>query len=77
MDNQASFSLLGTHLTKRIFERFFKHYTGPLTLTSMTFNASPNIRAVSTTADLELFLDVPQYFYANDPNWVPPLRSAT
>jgi hypothetical protein len=43
----------------------------------MTFNASPDIRAVSTAADLELFLDVPQYFYANDPNWVPPLRSAT
>jgi hypothetical protein len=42
----------------------------------MTSNSFPNIRAVSTAADLELFLDVPQHVYTNDPHWVPPLRSA-
>ena len=35
------------------------------------------IRAVTTPADQELFLDVPARVYANDPNWVPPLRSST
>lgn len=35
------------------------------------------IRAVTTAADQELFLDVPARVYANDPNWVPPLRSST
>ena len=35
------------------------------------------IRAVTTPADQELFLDVPTRVYANDPNWVPPLRSST
>jgi hypothetical protein len=35
-----------------------------------------NIQAVSTPADLELFLDVPKQVYANDPHWVPPIRSA-
>jgi GNAT superfamily N-acetyltransferase len=35
-----------------------------------------DIRTVSTSADFELFLDVPQYVYGNDPNWVPPIRSA-
>ena len=33
------------------------------------------IRAVTTPADRELFLDVPARVYANDPHWVPPLRS--
>jgi hypothetical protein len=33
------------------------------------------IRAVSTPADQEMFLDVPARVYANDPHWVPPLRS--
>jgi hypothetical protein len=42
----------------------------------MVSTLSPNIRAISTAADLELFLDVPQHVYANNPNWVPPLRSA-
>ncbi len=39
-------------------------------------SSSTDIRAVSTAADLELFLDVPQRVYATDPHWVPPLRSA-
>ena len=34
------------------------------------------IRAVITPADGEMFLDVPNLVYANDPNWVPPLRSS-
>jgi hypothetical protein len=34
------------------------------------------IRAVTTPADSEMFLDVPDLVYANDPNWVPPLRSS-
>jgi hypothetical protein len=42
----------------------------------MTLTSSTDIRVVSTAADLELFLDVPQHVYANDPHWVPPLRSA-
>ncbi|HBY78618.1 MAG TPA: hypothetical protein DEG47_16795, partial [Cyanobacteria bacterium UBA11148] len=33
------------------------------------------IQAVNTPEELELFLDVPAQVYANDPNWVPPLRS--
>jgi hypothetical protein len=37
--------------------------------------ATFQIRAVTTPADSELFLDVPAYVYANDSNWVPPLRS--
>jgi hypothetical protein len=42
----------------------------------MISTLSADIRAVSTAADLELFLDVPKHVYANDPNWVPPLRNA-
>ncbi|NET37041.1 MAG: hypothetical protein F6K19_34290 [Cyanothece sp. SIO1E1] len=34
------------------------------------------IRPVKTSAELELFLDVPARVYADDPNWVPPLRSS-
>lgn len=37
--------------------------------------ATFQIRAVTTPADNELFLDVPARVYANDANWVPPLRS--
>ncbi|MEW6493797.1 MAG: hypothetical protein AB1589_15005 [Cyanobacteriota bacterium] len=33
------------------------------------------IRSVTTPADKELFLDVPVRVYADDPKWVPPLRS--
>ncbi|NEO31560.1 MAG: hypothetical protein F6K36_14220 [Symploca sp. SIO3C6] len=36
---------------------------------------STQIRAVTTKADSEMFLDVPQWVYANDSHWVPPLRS--
>jgi hypothetical protein len=42
----------------------------------MISSLSTDIRAVSTAADLELFLDVPQHIYASDPHWVPPLRTA-
>ena len=31
---------------------------------------------VTTPVEQELFLDVPAIVYANDPNWVPPLRSS-
>ncbi|WP_017316687.1 hypothetical protein [Mastigocladopsis repens] len=37
--------------------------------------AAIEIRSVNTPADSELFLDVPALVYANDPHWVPPLRS--
>jgi hypothetical protein len=37
--------------------------------------AAIQIRAVTTPADRELFLDVPARVYANDRYWVPPLRS--
>ena len=33
------------------------------------------IRAVTTPADNEMFLDVPARVYADDPHWVPPLGS--
>ena len=38
---------------------------------SLTFK----IRAVSSPAENEMFLDVPARVYAKDPRWVPPLRS--
>jgi len=38
--------------------------------------ATFQIRAVTTTTDRELFLDLPAQVYANDPYWVPPLRSS-
>ncbi|MBI4780005.1 MAG: hypothetical protein HY785_01645 [Oscillatoriophycideae cyanobacterium NC_groundwater_1537_Pr4_S-0.65um_50_18] len=34
------------------------------------------VRAVTTSADAERFLDVPARVYAGDRNWVPPLRSS-
>ena len=37
--------------------------------------ATFQIRAVTSPADSELFLDVPAHVYANDPNWIAPLRS--
>jgi hypothetical protein len=37
--------------------------------------AAIKICPVNTAADSELFLDVPALVYANDPNWVSPLRS--
>jgi hypothetical protein len=40
-----------------------------------TERLSAEIQVVTTPAQSELFLDVPARVYANDPNWVPPLRS--
>jgi hypothetical protein len=34
------------------------------------------VRPVLSPGDQELFLDVPAVVYANDPHWVPPLRSS-
>jgi hypothetical protein len=42
----------------------------------MTVATSIEVRSVNTAEDFERFLDVPQRVYANDPNWVAPLRSA-
>ncbi len=42
----------------------------------MTASVKLAIRPVETATDLDLFLDVPQQVYANDPYWVPPIRSA-
>ena len=33
------------------------------------------IQAVTTSQDREMFLDVPELVYADNPNWVSPLRS--
>ncbi|MEO0373571.1 MAG: GNAT family N-acetyltransferase [Cyanobacteria bacterium P01_A01_bin.17] len=33
------------------------------------------MKPISTTAEFEQFLDVPARVYANDPNWVPPIRA--
>ncbi len=37
--------------------------------------ASLEIRPVTTKADRKAFIDVPFRLYADDPNWVPPLKS--
>ncbi len=37
--------------------------------------ADINIRPVSTQADKQAFVDLPFRLYADDPNWVPPLKS--
>lgn len=42
----------------------------------MLTKTSIQIRTVTTPADKELFLDVPARVYANDPHWVPPIRSS-
>ena len=34
-----------------------------------------NIRPVTTKADKQAFVDLPFRLYADDPNWVPPLKS--
>src|SRR5579883_2303012 len=45
--------------------------------TASTATPSPvQIIPVTTVAEQEWFLDVPAVVYANDPNWVPPLRSS-
>ncbi len=41
----------------------------------LSSTAAIDIRAVTTSAEKEMFLDVPARVYANDPKWVPPLRS--
>lgn len=42
----------------------------------MLTKTSIQVRTVTTPADKELFLDVPARVYANDPHWVPPIRSS-
>lgn len=42
----------------------------------LTKSSAFQIRTVTTPADKELFLDVPARVYANDPHWVPPIRSS-
>ncbi|MGJ3244685.1 MAG: hypothetical protein ACFE0I_01240 [Elainellaceae cyanobacterium] len=39
-------------------------------------SATVHIRWVTTPDEIEQFLDVPKRVYANDPNWVEPLRSS-
>ena len=34
----------------------------------------PNIRPVASKGDQKAFIDLPFRLYANDPNWVPPLK---
>ena len=41
----------------------------------MTAQITSTIRPVTTDADLDHFLDVPARVYADDPRWVPPIRS--
>ncbi len=41
----------------------------------LTQSSTLQIRAVRTPAENQMFLDVPVQVYANDPHWVPPLRS--
>lgn len=42
----------------------------------MLTKTSVEIRAVTTPEENEMFLDVPSRVYANDPHWVPPIRSS-
>ena len=42
----------------------------------LTKSTNFQIQAVTTEADDQLFLDVPDKVYANDPHWVPPIRSS-
>ncbi len=42
----------------------------------LTKSSTFQIRTVTTPADKELFLDVPARVYANEPHWVPPIRSS-
>ena len=42
----------------------------------MTISAPPiTVKPVSTAVEQEQFLDIPARVYANDPNWVPPIRA--
>ncbi len=38
-------------------------------------NVLPAVRPVDSATDLKAFVDLPFRLYANDPNWVPPLKS--
>lgn len=42
----------------------------------ITQTAKFDIRSVETTADNQIFLDVPVRVYANDPHWVSPIHSS-
>lgn len=50
----------------------------PHTVTASSTQKPPAFQVVpvTTAAQQELFLNVPAIVYANDPNWVPPLRSS-
>ncbi|MGK7891065.1 MAG: hypothetical protein AB4042_17185 [Leptolyngbyaceae cyanobacterium] len=43
---------------------------------SLSESASATIHPVASPAEQELFLNVPAHVYAQDPNWVAPLRSS-
>jgi GNAT superfamily N-acetyltransferase len=45
-------------------------------MVNVSDQAIVQIRAVTTPQEMEWFLDVPAIVYANDPNWVPPIRSS-
>lgn len=51
--------------------------THPMSTQSLPKTANFEIIPVTTADEQELFLDVPAIVYANDPNWVQPLRSST
>lgn len=40
----------------------------------MANSTNPTIRAISSRSDRNAFIDLPFRLYANDPNWVPPLK---
>ncbi len=42
----------------------------------LTKSSTFEIHPVTTPEENEMFLDVPSQVYANDPNWVPPIRSS-
>ena len=42
----------------------------------LTKSSTFEIQPVTTPEENEMFLDVPSRVYANDPNWVPPIRSS-
>ncbi|NEQ23158.1 MAG: hypothetical protein F6K28_29190, partial [Microcoleus sp. SIO2G3] len=43
---------------------------------TQTVSAAVQIRPVESSADFDRFLDLPARLYANDPNWVAPIRSS-
>jgi hypothetical protein len=42
----------------------------------LTQSINFQVRAITTLEDYELFLDLPAKIYANDPNWIPPIRNS-